>query len=135
MKDRALSGGFRDIMSQNILVVEDNDRNRRLLKILLRSKGYNVIEATTGEEAMNCLREQKPDLILMDIQLPKVDGLALTREIKSDVETRNIPIIAVTAYSMKGDKERILEAGCNMYVSKPINTRELPLLIEELLKG
>ncbi|MFC1717141.1 response regulator [Candidatus Poribacteria bacterium] len=122
-------------MSQNILVVEDNDRNRRLLKILLRSKGYNVIEATTGEEAMNCLRDQKPDLILMDIQLPKVDGLALTREIKSNVETKNIPIIAVTAYSMKGDKERILEAGCDAYVSKPINTRELPLLIAELLKG
>ena len=122
-------------MSQNILVVEDNDRNRRLLKILLSSKGYNVIEATTGEEAMNCLKDQKPDLILMDIQLPKVDGLALTREIKSNVETRNTPIIAVTAYSMKGDKERILEAGCDAYVSKPINTRELPLLIEELLKG
>ncbi len=122
-------------MSQNILVVEDNDRNRRLLKILLSSKGYNVIEATTGEEAMNCLKDQKPDLILMDIQLPKVDGLALTREIKSNVETRNTPIIAVTAYSMKGDKERILEAGCDAYVSKPINTRELPLLIEELLRG
>ena len=92
------------------------------------------MEAATGHEAMNCLKEQKPDLILMDIQLPKVDGLGLTREIKSDVETRNIPIIAVTAYSMKGDKERILEAGCDAYVSKPINTRELPQLIEKLLR-
>ncbi len=123
------------MMSRNILVIEDNDRSRRLLRILLRSRGYNVIEAATGDEAMNCLKEQKPDLILMDIQLPKIDGLGLTREIKSNVETRNIPIIAVTAYSMKGDKERILEAGCDAYVSKPINTRELPPLIEELLKG
>ncbi len=121
-------------MSRNILVVEDNDRSRRLLRILLRSKGYNVMEAATGDEAMNCLKEQKPDLILMDIQLPKLDGLGLTRKIKSNVETRNIPIIAVTAYSMKGDKERILEAGCDAYVSKPINTRELPLLIEKLLR-
>lgn len=92
------------------------------------------MEAANGDEAMNCLKEQKPDLILMDIQLPKVDGLGLTREIKSNVETRNIPIIAVTAYSMKGDKERILEAGCDAYVSKPINTRELPPLIEKLLR-
>ena len=121
-------------MSRNILVVEDNDRSRRLLRILLRSRGYNVMEAATGDEAMNCLKEQKPDLILMDIQLPKVDGLGLTREIKSDVETRNIPIIAVTAYSMKGDKERILAAGCDAYVSKPINTRVLPSLIEKLLR-
>lgn len=121
-------------MSRNILVVEDNDRSRKLLKILLRSREYNVIEAATGEEAMNCLEGQKPDLILMDIQLPKVDGLALIKEIKDRAETKDIPIVAVTAYSMKGDRERILEAGCDAYVSKPINTRELPLLIEELLK-
>ena len=121
-------------MSRNILVVEDNDRSRKLLKILLRSREYNVIEAATGEEAMNCLEGQKPDLILMDIQLPKVDGLALIKEIKNRAETKDIPIVAVTAYSMKGDRERILEAGCDAYVSKPINTRELPLLIEELLK-
>lgn len=121
-------------MSRKILVVEDNDRNRRLLKVLLEAKGYEVIEAATGEEAIDCLNSQ-PDLILMDIQLPNMDGLALIRKIKSKVETRDIPIIAVTAYAMKGDKERILEAGCNAYISKPIDTRELPLLIAGLLQN
>jgi len=122
-------------MSRKILVVEDNDRSRRLLKVLLKAKGYEVIEATTGEGAMNCLRDQVPDLILMDIQLPNTDGLELTREIRSRAETENIPIVAVTAYAMKGDRERILEAGCNAYISKPINTRELPVLIADLLKA
>ena len=122
-------------MSRKILVVEDNDRSRRLLKVLLEAKGYEVIEATTGQGAMNCLRDLVPDLILMDIQLPNTDGLELTREIRSRAETENIPIVAVTAYAMKGDRERILEAGCDAYISKPINTRELPLLIADLLKA
>jgi CheY-like chemotaxis protein len=122
-------------MSRKILVVEDNDRSRRLLRILLKAKGYEVIEAATGREAMNYLKDQKPDLILMDIQLPSTDGLALTKEIRNRTETRDIPIIAVTAYAMKGDRERILGAGCNAYISKPINTRELPLLIADLLKA
>ncbi len=121
------------MMSQKILVVEDNDRNRRLMRILLRSNGYEVIEATTGEEAMNYLKDQKPDLILMDIQLPHTDGLELTRKIKSTKATSDIPIVAVTAYAMKGDKERILEAGCDGYISKPINTREVPLVIANIL--
>ena len=121
-------------MSRKILVVEDNDRNRRLLKVLLKAKGYEVIEAATGQEAMNYLKHQNPDLILMDIQLPNTDGLALTKKIKNDSETGHIPIVAVTAYAMKGDKERILEAGCDAYISKPINTRELPLLIETFFK-
>jgi len=122
-------------MSQKILVVEDNDRNRRLMKMLLKANGYEVIEAATGKEAMDYLERQKPDLILMDIQLPNTDGLELTRKIKSAVETRDIPIIAVTAYAMKGDEERILEAGCDAYASKPINTRELPLLIADILEN
>ncbi len=121
------------MMSQKILVVEDNDRNRRLMRILLKSKGYEVIEATTGEEAMNYLKDQKPDLILMDIQLPHTDGLELTRKIKSTKATSDIPIVAVTAYAMKGDRERILEAGCDGYISKPINTREVPLVIANIL--
>lgn len=120
-------------MSQKILVVEDNDRNRRLMRILLKSKGYEVIEATTGEEAMNYLKDQKPDLILMDIQLPHTDGLELTRKIKSTKATSDIPIVAVTAYAMKGDRERILEAGCDGYISKPVNTREVPLVIAKIL--
>ena len=86
-------------MARRILVVEDNDRNRRLLKVLLKANGYEVIEAATGEEAMNYLKSQKPDLILMDIQLPKIDGMALVREIKSKAETKDIPVVAVTAYA------------------------------------
>ena len=122
-------------MSQKILVVEDNNRNRRLLKILLESRGYEVIEVVTGEEAMRYLSDSKPDLILMDIQLPNVDGLELTKNIKSSPETADIPIVAVTAYAMKGDKERILEAGCDGYISKPIDTRRLALLVAEILKN
>jgi two-component system cell cycle response regulator DivK len=122
-------------MSQRILVVEDNDRNRRLLKILLRSRGYEVIEAVTGEVAMKYLRDHKPGLILMDIQLPNVDGLELTKNIKSNPKTADIPIVAVTAYAMKGDRERILEAGCDGYISKPIDTRRLALLVAEILKN
>ena len=121
-------------MPREILVVEDNDTSRRLMKVLLKANGYEVIEAATGEEAMTYLRDQRPDLILMDIQLPTTDGLALTGEIKSHPETEDIPIVAVTAYAMKGDMERILKAGCDAYVSKPINTRELPLLIANILK-
>ena len=121
-------------MAQKILVIEDNDRNRRLVRLLLKAKGYEVIEAATAEEAIECLKGLKPDLILMDIQLPNTDGLALTKQIKSKEETRDIPVVAVTAYAMKGDKERILEAGCDGYVSKPIDTRQLPLVIAEVLE-
>lgn len=121
-------------MAQTILVIEDNDRNRRLIRILLKSNGYKAIEAATGAEAMDYLRDHVPDLILMDIQLPYTDGLALTKEIKSNAKTKNIPIIAVTAYAMKGDRERMLEAGCDEYISKPIDTQKLPLIIADVLK-
>jgi CheY-like chemotaxis protein len=121
-------------MSRKILVIEDNDRNRKLVKILLEANNYDVIEARTGEEALACLQDSKPDLILLDIQLPNMDGLALTRMLKSDQKTRDIPIVAVTAYAMKGDKERVLEAGCDAYISKPIDTRELPVIVADFIK-
>ena len=121
-------------MPQTILVIEDNDRNRRLMRILLKAKGYEVMEATTGKAAMDYLSTQTPDLILMDIQLPQTDGLTLTKEIKSNAQTKDIPIIAVTAYAMKGDRERMLEAGCDEYISKPIDTQKLPLIIAEILQ-
>jgi two-component system cell cycle response regulator DivK len=121
------------VMPQKILVVEDNDRNRRLMRILLKANGYEVVEATTGREAMDYLKDQRPDLILMDIQLPHTDGLDLTREIKDREETSDIPVVAVTAYAMKGDRERILEAGCDGYISKPIDTREVPKVIADIL--
>jgi len=122
-------------MSGKILVIEDNDKNRRLVKLILEAKKYEIIEATTGEEAIAYLNKEKPDLILLDIQLPHIDGLTLTKEIRSRDETKKIPIIAVTAYAMKGDKEKILEAGCDAYISKPIDTKELPIIVAEMING
>src|SRR5574337_1087619 len=117
---------------KNVMVVEDNEKNRKLMRVVLKAKGYNVIEATTGEEALGILKNQKPDIILMDIQLPGIDGLTLAKQIKAD--TNDIPIIAVTAYAMKGDEQKILDTGCDAYVSKPINTQELPLIVEKYIK-
>lgn len=121
--------------NKNVMVVEDNEKNRKLIRVVLKAKGYNVIEATTGEEALSLLKEQRPDIILMDIQLPGIDGLTLIRQIKADVDKKDIPIIAVTAHAMKGDEQKILETGCDAYMSKPIDTRELPLTIEKYLKN
>ncbi len=118
---------------KNVMVVEDNEKNRKLMRVVLRAKGYNIIEATTGEEALSLLKNQKPDIILMDIQLPGIDGLTLIKQIKASVITKDIPIIAVTAYAMKGDEQKILETGCNAYVSKPVNTQELPLIVEKYI--
>ena len=119
---------------KNVMVVEDNEKNRKLMRVVLNAKGYNIIEAATGEEALNLLKNQKPDIILMDIQLPGIDGLTLIKQIKASVITKDIPIIAVTAYAMKGDEQKILDTGCNAYVSKPINTQELPLIVEKYIK-
>ncbi|OOP57508.1 MAG: two-component system response regulator [Candidatus Brocadia carolinensis] len=119
---------------KNVMVVEDNEKNRKLVRVVLKAKGYNVIEATTGEEALNLLKNQKPNIILMDIQLPGIDGLTLIKQIKADSVTKEIPIIAVTAYAMKGDEQKILDTGCEAYMSKPINTQELPLVIEKYIK-
>ncbi len=120
-------------MSRKILVVEDNDMNRRLVRILLKANGYEVIEATTGDEAMEYLKDQTPDLILMDIQLPNTDGLALSREIKSNPLTKDVPIIAVTAYAMKGDRDKTLEAGCDDYISKPIDINEIRTKVKQYI--
>lgn len=119
---------------KNVMVVEDNEKNRKLMRVVLKAKGYNVIEAATGEEALNILRNQKPDIILMDIQLPGIDGITLIKQIKGTTALKDTPIIAVTAYAMKGDEEKIMEAGCDAYVSKPINTQELPLIVEKYIK-
>jgi CheY-like chemotaxis protein len=106
---------------KRILLVEDNPVNRRLAQFLLKSKGYEVWEATTAPEAFAVLQERRPDLILMDIQLPEVDGLTATRHLKADPATHDIPVVAVTSYAMKGDETRALEAGCSGYVTKPID--------------
>jgi two-component system cell cycle response regulator DivK len=107
--------------AKKILLVEDNPVNRRLAVFLLRSQGYDVREASTGLEALEMLEKERPDLIVMDIQLPGMDGLEVTRKIKAQPDTADIPVIAVTSYAMKGDREKALAAGCVGYVTKPID--------------
>jgi CheY-like chemotaxis protein len=107
--------------SKRILLVEDNPVNRRLAVFLLRAHGYAVREATSALEALEILERERPDLIVMDIQLPGMDGLEVTRKIKAQPATANIPVIAVTSYAMKGDREKALAAGCSGYVTKPID--------------
>jgi CheY-like chemotaxis protein len=106
---------------KHILLVEDNEVNRRLAGFLLRSQGYEVREATTALAAFEMLDKERPDLIVMDIQLPGIDGLEATRKLKEQPATADIPVIAVTSYAMKGDREKALAAGCAGYVTKPID--------------
>ena len=116
-----------------ILIVDDNPSNTKLLAFLLASKGYEIRTAANADEALATLAEWKPRLILMDIQLPGMDGLTLTRQLKADPATADIPIIAATAYAMKGDEERARAAGCDGYLTKPIDTRQLPADIARFL--
>jgi CheY-like chemotaxis protein len=110
---------------EKILLVEDNPVNRRLAEFLLRSSGYQVIEAATAREVFDLLKTERPDLILMDIQLPGTDGLEVTKRLKEDPSTRSIPVLAVTSYAMKGDREMALAAGCAGYIAKPIDKTTL----------
>ena len=112
-----------------ILIVDDNALNLKLAHLLLIGEGYDVKTASDAEAAMDVLKTYRPRLILMDIQLPGMDGLELTRRLKADPATREITIIGLTAYAMKGDEEKILAAGCDGYIPKPIDTRSLPKLI------
>ncbi len=107
--------------TKRILLIEDNAVNRRLAQFLLKSQGYEVWEATSAPEAFASLKEKRPDLILMDIQLPGMDGLTATKQLKADPATRDIPVLAVTSYAMKGDEAKAFEAGCSGYVTKPID--------------
>jgi len=120
-------------MSHRILIVDDNAANLKLARVLLVSEGYEVRTAIDAEEALLALREFRPALILMDIQLPGMDGLALARRLKADPATRPIAIVAMTAYAMKGDEEKALAAGCDGYVTKPIDTRTLPATLARYL--
>jgi len=108
-------------MKASILVIEDNEKNLYLVTFILEKCGYQVIQARDGEAGIALAREMKPDLILLDIQLPVMDGYAVARELTRNGELRLIPIVAVTSYAMLGDRERILEAGCVGYIEKPIN--------------
>ena len=118
-----------------ILIVDDNPVNLKLARVLLASEGYEVRTATDAEEAWQVLESFSPRLILMDIQLPGIDGLELTRRLKGDPARRSTIILALTAYAMKGDQERMLAAGCDGYVAKPIDTRTLPTRIAEFLRA
>ncbi|MCJ8141499.1 response regulator [Ancylobacter sp. A5.8] len=108
-------------MSKTVLIVEDNELNMKLFNDLLEAHGYVTLGTRNGIEAMELARKHRPDLILMDIQLPEVSGLDVTRWLKADPELKAIPVIAVTAFAMKGDEERIREGGCEAYLSKPIS--------------
>jgi two-component system, cell cycle response regulator DivK len=112
-------------MSRRILVVEDHEENRRIMRDLLTSAGYEMIEAVTGEDGVTLAERERPDLILMDIQLPGIDGYETTRRIKANPALRAIPIIAVTSYALSGDDVKAREAGCNDYVTKPFSPRAL----------
>jgi len=121
------------VAGERILLVEDNPVNRRLAEFLLKAKGFVIIEASTGEEALQKARDEQPDLIIMDLQLAGMDGFTATRILKSDAATRRIPVIAMTAYAMSGDRERALEAGCDGYITKPIDTTDFPVAVGRYL--
>ncbi len=120
-------------MNKRILIVEDSPQNMRLMEMTLKAKNYTLLKATDGEEALDMATRERPDLIIMDVQLPKLNGLEVTRKLRDTVEFSHIPIIAITAFAMKGDKERAIEAGCDVYLTKPIDTRQLPGMIAEML--
>jgi two-component system cell cycle response regulator DivK len=120
-------------MSTRILVVEDQADNRRILRDLLNSVGYEILEAVTGDEGVTLATTQHPDLILMDIQLPGMDGYEATRRIKADPALHHIPIIAVTSYALSGDDAQAFAAGCDSYVAKPFSPRALLAKVREYL--
>ena len=120
---------------EKILIVDDNPTNLKLVAYVMRANGYEVSTAIDADAALADIRDKRPALILMDLQLPGVDGLELTRQLKGDPQTRDIIIVAVTAYAMKGDHDKAVAAGCDDYVTKPIDTRSLPDTIKRHLSG
>jgi two-component system cell cycle response regulator DivK len=120
-------------MSAKILYVEDNPQNMRLVRKMLGAHGYSMIEAVDGLTGLRVATETTPDLILMDINLPDIDGMEATQRLKADLNLAHIPVIALTANAMPGDRERFLEAGCNGYLSKPISKSELIATVEQFL--
>jgi two-component system, cell cycle response regulator DivK len=119
---------------ERIMIVEDNERNIKLLRHLLGARGYGTIEARSGEEAVALGRAERPDLVLMGIQLPGMDGVAALRELRSLRETAATPVIAVTAFAMQDDRERLLAAGFDGYIEKPIDVRDLPAQLSVFLE-
>ena len=122
MAEASRQGTDRSVMmSKKVLIVEDNELNMKLFHDLLDSQGYETLQTREGLQALALAREHRPDLILMDIQLPEISGLEVTKWLKEDEDLAHIPVVAVTAFAMKGDEERIREGGCEAYISKPIS--------------
>jgi two-component system cell cycle response regulator DivK len=122
-------------MSKRILIVEDQEDNRAIMRDLLNDAGYDLIEATNGQDGVNLAQSERPDLILMDVQLPVMDGYEATRRIKSNVELKSIPVIAVTSFALSGDEGKAQSAGCDDYLAKPFSPRLLLAKIREYLPG
>ena len=120
-------------MAKTVLIVEDNELNMKLFRDLLEAHGYRTSGTSNGFEALDLVRKLRPDLILMDIQLPQVSGLDVTRWIKDDPELRAIPVVAVTAFAMKGDEEKIREGGCEAYIAKPISVMSFLSTVDQFL--
>lgn len=119
--------------AKKILIVEDNELNMKLFDDLLGAHGYETLKTRDGRRVLDIARENRPDLIIMDIQLPEISGLEVTRLLKSDADLKSIPVIAVTAFAMKGDEEKIREGGCEGYVSKPISIIDFMNVVREHL--
>jgi two-component system, cell cycle response regulator DivK len=122
------------VMKKTVLIVEDNELNMKLFNDLLEAHGYATLKTANGIDAIELARTHRPDLILMDIQLPEVSGLEVTKWLKEDDELKSIPVIAVTAFAMKGDEEKIKEGGCEAYISKPISVLSFLQTIDGFLK-
>lgn len=118
---------------RKVLIVEDNELNMKLFNDLLIAHGYDTLQSRDGVEALALARQHRPDLILMDIQLPKISGLEITRRLKQDCDLRPIPVIAVTAFAMKGDREKMCDGGCEEYIAKPISIIEFLRTVERFL--
>jgi len=120
-------------VTKRILIIEDQEDNRAIMRDLLSTAGYALIEAVDGEEGVRLARSERPDLILMDIQLPVLDGYEATRQIRATADLKSVPIIAVTSYALSGDEAKTREAGCDSYVAKPFSPRELLAKVRALL--
>ncbi len=120
---------------EQILIIEDNVKNLKLVRDVLQFHGYSTLEAETGEAGVALAREQRPALILMDVQLPGMDGRAALKVLKADADTQHIPIIALTAFAMKGDRESLQTEGFDDYMAKPVDIKELPKMVERHLRG
>lgn len=120
-------------MAKKILIVEDNAVNMRLVRMTLRHDGLEFIEASNGEDALSMTATHRPDIVILDIQIPKLDGFEVAKRLKSDDALKHIPLIGLTAHAMKGDEEKVIESGCDAYVSKPLDTASFRKMVYEFL--